>query len=106
MEDREQLVVDPLESMSLAEPDKSTYVSSLLSDTKKDQLRQVLLHNMDVFTWAHSDMVDMNPVHASHKMNVTSSARLVKQKIKSFHLDRYQVIQAEVDNLLVAGFIR
>ena len=31
MEDREQLVVDPLESMSLAEPDKSTYVSSLLS---------------------------------------------------------------------------
>ena len=73
MEDREQLVVDPLESMSLAEPDKSTYVSSLLFDAEKEQIRQVFLHNMDVFAWTHSDMDDINPVHASHKLNVVPS---------------------------------
>ena len=106
MEDKEHLIVDPLESMSLAEPDKSTYVSSLLSGMEKDQLWQVPLHNMDVFAWAHSDMADINPVHSSHKLNVISSAKPVRQKIKRFHPDRYQVIQAKVDKLLAAGFIR
>ena len=106
VEDREQLVVDPLESMSLVESDKSTYVSSLLSGAEKEQLRQVLLHNMDVFAWTHSDMVSINPVHASHKLNVIPSARSVRQKIRRFYSYRYQVIQTEVDNLLEAGFIR
>ena len=77
MEDMEQLVVDPLESMSLVEPDKSTNISSLLSDTEKDQLRHVLLHNMDVFSWAHSDMAGINLILTSHKLNVISSAWLV-----------------------------
>ena len=61
---------------------------------------------MDVFAWAHSDMTDINPVHASHKLNVVSLAKSVRQKIRRFHPNRYQVIQAEVDKLLVAGFIR
>ena len=102
----EQLAVDPLESISLAEPDKSTYVSSIISNAKKKQMRHVLLHNMDVFTWTHSDMADINPVHASHKLNVIPSARPVRQKMRRFHPDRYHVIQMEVDNLLEVGFIR
>ena len=77
MKEMEKLAVDPLESMSLVKPNKSTYVSSLLSGMEKDQLRKVLLNNMDVFTWAHSDMAGINPVHTSHKLNVISSARLV-----------------------------
>ena len=61
MEDRGQLAINPLELMSLAEPDKSTYVSSLLSVTKKEQIQQVKLHNLDVFAWTHSDMAGINP---------------------------------------------
>ena len=61
---------------------------------------------MDVFAWTHLDMADINPVHASHKLNVIPSTRPVRQKEWRFHLDRHQVIQAEVDNLLKAGFIR
>ena len=87
MEDKERLAVDPLESMSLAEPDKSTHVSSLLSVTEKEQIQQVLLHNMDVFAWTHSDMADINPVHDSHKLNVIPSARPVRQKVRRFHSD-------------------
>ena len=78
VEDREKLAVDPLESMSLTEPDRSTYFSSLLSGVKKDRLWQVLLHNIEVFTWAQSDMTDINPIHASHKLNVISSATPVR----------------------------
>ena len=70
MEHRERLAVDPLESKSLAELDKSTYVSSLISGAEKEQIQQVLLHNIDVFAWTHSDMADINPVHPSHKLDV------------------------------------
>ena len=92
--------------MSLAEPDKSTYISSLLSGVEKEQIRKVLLHNMDVFAWTHSNMAGTNPIHTSHKLNVISSARSIRLKMRHFHLDRHQVIKTEVDNLLEAGFIR
>ena len=61
---------------------------------------------MDVFAWTHLDMADINPIHTSHKLNVISSARPIRQKVRHFHPDRHQVIQTEVDNLLEAGFIR
>ena len=61
---------------------------------------------MDVFTWTHSDMVGINLVPASHKLNVISSAKWVRQKVRRFHPDRHQVIQAEVDNLLKERFIK
>ena len=98
--------MDPLESILLGGPDKHTYVSSLLSGEEKEQLRQVLLCNIDVFSWTHSDMTSIGPTHASHKLNVIPSARSIRQRVRHFHPDCHQVIQAEVDNLLKAGFIR
>ena len=61
---------------------------------------------MDVFVLTHSDMTGINPIHASHKLNVIPSARQVRQKVRCFHSDRHQVIQAKVDNLLKARFIK
>ena len=61
---------------------------------------------MDVFVWTHSDMADINPVHVSHKRNIISSAKKVRQKVRCFHPNRHHVIQAEVDNLLKVRFIR
>ena len=104
-EDRDRLAVDPLESIFLDGLDKTTYVSSLLSNGEKEQIQQVLLRNMDVFTWTHSNMAGINPVHASHKLNAIPSVRPVRQKVRRFHPDRHQVIQAEVDNHLKARFI-
>ena len=45
-------------------------------------------------------------MHASHKLNVVPFARPIRQRVRRFHPDRHQVIQAEVDNLLKAGFIK
>ena len=100
------MAVDPLELIFLDRPDKTTNVSSLISSGEKEQIQQVLLRNMDVFARTHSDMVDINPIHASHKLNVIPSARSVRQKVTCFHPNRHQVIQAEVDNLLKKGFIK
>ena len=61
---------------------------------------------MDVFTCIHSDVAGINPIHASHKLNVSPSAKPVRQKVRRFHPDRHQVIQMKVDNLLEVGFIR
>ena len=100
------MVIDPLESICLNGPDKSTYVSSLLSSTEKEQIQQVMLHNMDVFAWTHSDMAGINPVHASHKLNVIPSTKPIRHKVRRLHQDRHQVIQAKVDNLLKARLIK
>ena len=51
-------------------------------------------------------MTGISPAHASHRLNVVPSAMLIRQRVRRFHPDRHQVIQAEVDNLLKAGFIR
>ena len=51
-------------------------------------------------------MTGIGPAHASHRLNVAPSTRSIKQRVRSFHLGRHQVIQAEVDNLWKAGFIR
>ena len=98
--------MDPVEPILLGGSDKHTYVSSLTSEEEKEQLRQVLLGNIDIFTWTHSDMIDISPTHASHKLNVISFARRIKQRVRRFHSNCHQIIQAEVDNLLDAGFIR
>ena len=51
-------------------------------------------------------MTGINPVHASHKLNVIPLARPTGQKVRLFHQDRHRVIQVEVDNLLKAGFTK
>ena len=51
-------------------------------------------------------MTGISPTHASHKLNVIQSTRPVRQRVRCFHLNRHQIIHAEVDNLLNAGFIR
>ena len=51
-------------------------------------------------------MVGIDPTWASHKLKIVHATKLVRQKVRRFHLDRHQVIQAEVDNLLKSSFIR
>ena len=43
---------------------------------------------------------------ASHELNIISTARPIRQKVRLLHLDRHQIIQAEVNNLLRVSFIR
>ena len=106
MEDREQLALDPQESILIGGLSKCTYVSSLLSGEERARLQQILQANADVFTWTHSDMIRISPVHASHNLNVVLSARPIRQRVRRSHPDHHQVIQAKVDNLLKVGFIR
>ena len=51
-------------------------------------------------------MIGINPTVVSHKLNIIPAARPIRRKVKCFRLDRHQIIQTEVDNLLRAGFIK
>ena len=70
MEEKDPLVVDPMEKVTLDGPEKFTYCSSLLSNEEREQLQLILLNNINVFAWIHSDMVGSNPTMAFHKMNI------------------------------------
>ena len=81
-EEKDPSVVDPLEEVELDGPKKFTYVSSLLSNEEREKLRLTLLCNTDVFAWRHSNMVGINPMAASHKLNVLPIAKLISQKLR------------------------
>ena len=98
--------MDPLEKVTLDGPEKFTYINSLLSNEEREQLRLMLFNNIDVFAWNHSDMIGINPTVAYHKLNIIPVARLVRRKIRHLHQDSHHIIQAEVDNLLRASFIK
>ena len=99
------MVVDPLEKVTLDGLEKFTYISYHLSNEERKRLLLVLLNNIDVFTWIHSDMIGINATVASHKLNIILEAKLVRQKVRRFHLDHHHIIQTKVNNLLRAGFI-
>ena len=106
MEEKDLLAVDPLETIEPDEQEKFTYVNTLLSSEEKEQLQHVLLRNADVIAWSHSEMAEIDPTLASHKLNIIASTKPIRQKIRRFHPDRHQIIQTKVDNLLRAGFIK
>ena len=78
MEENDPLAVDHLETVVLDGPEKFTYVNTLLSSKEKEQLRRVLLGNANVFTWSHSDMAGIDPILASHKLNIIATVKPVR----------------------------
>ena len=59
-----------------------------------------------MFALNHSDMTEINPMLASHKLNVIPLANHVRQKVRHFHPDPHQIILIKVENLLRASFIK
>ena len=100
-EENDSLAMDPLEKVKLDRLEKFTYISYLLFNEEKEQLRLLLLNNINIFTWNHSYMVGINPTMASHKLNIILVVRPVRQKVR-----RHQIIKTKLDNLLRVGFIR
>ena len=84
--------MDPLETIALDRLEKFTYVNTLLSSEEKEQLQHVLLGNTYIFTWSHSDIVGIDLMLASHKLNIIALIKPIRQKIRHFHPDRNQII--------------
>jgi hypothetical protein len=84
---------------------KKVRVGSLLSPEVKESLVAFLQNNTDVFAWCHDDMLGIDHLVISHRLNVDPNHWPVKQKRRCFAPERNQVIHEEVERLLKAGFI-
>ena len=88
------------------DPEHLAYIGSKLAEDLKSPLTHFLRQNKDVFAWKHADMGGIDPTIITHRLNVNSSFKPVKQKRRSFTPERQKAINEEVGKLLQAGAIR
>ena len=82
------------------------YIGSKLAEDVKDLLIHFLKHNVEVFAWKREYMGGIDLAFISHKLNVSPSFKLVKQKRRSFAPERQKMINEEVNKLLQARAIQ
>ena len=87
-------------------PEHLAYIGSRLAEDLTHPLIQFLKQNKDVFAWKQEDMGGIDPAIITHRLNVSPSFKPVKQKRRSFDLERQNGINEEVGKLLQAGAIR
>ena len=87
-------------------PEHLAYVGSKLAEDLRSLLIRFLKQNKDVFAWKQEDMGGIDPAIITHRLSVSPSFKPVKQKRRSFALERQKAINEEVDKLLQAGAIR
>ena len=98
---------EELEPVSLDDnPEHLAYIGSKLAEDLKSPLTHFLRQNKDVFAWDQADMGGIDPIVITHKLNVISSFKPIKQKRRSFAPERQKAINEEVGKLLQAGAIR
>ena len=96
-----------LEPVQLGDqPEHLVYVGSKLAEDIKIPLICFLKQNMKVFAWKQGDMSGIDPAMITHRLNVSLSFKPVKQKRRSFTLERQKAINEEVGKLLQAKAIR
>ena len=98
----EDLIQIPLSS---DDPNKVTNIGALLPEPLKAEITKFLQENSDVFAWTAADMPGISPDLITHKLNIDSSRKTVKQKKRNFAPERQEDIKEEVEKLLKAGFI-
>ena len=101
---------EPLKELELVQldddPEHLAYISSKLEEDLRHLLIYFLKHNKDVFAWKQEDMGGIDPAIITHRLNVSPSFKPVKQKRRSFALERQKAINEEVGKLLQAEAIR
>ena len=98
---------EELESVPLDDnPEHLAYIGFKLAEDLRSLLTHFLRHNRDVFAWKQIDMGGIDPAIITHRPNVNPSSKPVKQKKRSFALERQKAINEEVGKLLQAGVIR
>ena len=98
---------EELEPVSLDDdPEHLDYIGSKLAEGLKSLLTHFLRQNKDVFAWKQADMGGIDPTVITHRLNVSPSFKPIKQKRRSFALERQKSINEEVEKLLQAGAIR
>ncbi|KAM1053307.1 hypothetical protein ACFX2C_000813 [Malus domestica] len=108
LEDGGQATVDDLKELNLgtSEEPKPVFVSALLSAGEIEKYYQLLLEFKDVFAWTYKEMPGLDPIIAVHHLAVKPGTRPIKQTQRRYRSELIPQIEAEIDKLIKAGFIR
>ena len=69
-------------------------------------LVEFLRENWDIFAWCPADMPGIPRKFAEHSLQLFPNSKPVKQGTRRISGPKRAAVEAEVDRLLVAGFIR
>jgi DNA-binding HxlR family transcriptional regulator len=83
-------------SLDNEKPEKTTNIGTMMDGRMRKTIIKFLKNNIDVFAWTHEDMPGIDPSIISHKLNVDTSMRPIKQKSQVFAPNRNQAIFDEV----------
>ena len=86
--------------------DQVIRVSSYLWELTRKALESLLVEYVEIFARSADDMPGIPSELAVHKLHVDPNVRLVKQKKRSFVLERNEVIKEEVDKLLETRIVK
>ncbi|KAM2959947.1 hypothetical protein FF1_029702 [Malus domestica] len=108
LEDGGQATVDDLKELNLGTKDeqKPIFVSALLRTDEIDEYYQLLSEYKDVFAWTYKEMPGLDPVIDVHHLAVKPGTRPIKQTQRRYRSELIPQIEAEIDKLIEAGFIR
>ena len=99
--------IEVLEDFPLDESnsEKFTRIKTSMEEKAKQDLVQFLKKSTDVFAWSHEDMPRIDPRVITHRLNVSSSYKLVCQKRRVFTLEWDNAIKEEVQKLETLEFV-
>ena len=107
-EQEETWIIEPLQLhflFVLDIPEQVSLGASLALEEAASML-SLIQEYADIFSWSHADMLGILPELAKHRLGLHKGCRLVRQRLRWFHLARQEVIKHEVDKILVRGFIK
>nr|XP_051211175.1 uncharacterized protein LOC127328628 [Lolium perenne] len=108
LEDGGQPTVDELVEINLGTEDdpRPTFVSATLTEEEREGYRCFLMEYRDCFAWNYKEMPGLDPRVATHKLAIDPYHRPVKQPPRRLRPEFEDQVIAEVDKLILAGFIK
>ncbi|CAL2277612.1 unnamed protein product [Prunus armeniaca] len=98
---------EELETISISDTqDRQVRIGTSLSPSLRTDFITFLRANSEVFAWSYNDMPGISPDVISHKLSISPSFKLVRQKRRSYDAELYEAMKTEVDKLQAIGFIR
>ncbi|KAM1184237.1 hypothetical protein ACFX15_013225 [Malus domestica] len=108
LEDHRPQVKDPLEEINVGTADdpRPLFISALLPQQMKDELRALLTEFKDCFAWSYHEMPGLDRTLVEHELRIKPGCKPFRQPPRRFSTEVQLSIKDELVRLLKAGFIR
>ncbi|XP_070667874.1 uncharacterized protein [Malus domestica] len=108
LEDHQPQVKDPLEEINVGTADDPwpLFISALLPQQIKDELRALLTEFKDCFAWSYHEMPGLDRTLVEHELRIKPGCKPFRQPAHRFSTEVQLGIKDELIRLLKVGFIR